>query len=35
MPVAALLVFTLGGFWLCLWKTRWRLFGLLGWPAVS
>lgn len=28
MPMAALLVFTLGGFWLLLWKGRWRLYGL-------
>ncbi len=33
MPVAALILFTLGGLWLCLWKTRWRLFGLLGMAA--
>jgi competence protein ComEC len=30
MPVSALIVFTLGGFWLLLWKTRWRLWGLSG-----
>jgi len=28
MPVSALIVFTLGGFWLLLWKGRWRLWGL-------
>ena len=28
MPVSALIVFTLGGFWLLLWKGRWRLYGL-------
>jgi competence protein ComEC len=30
IPVAALLVFTLGGCWLCLWRTRWRLLGVAG-----
>ena len=33
MPASALAVFTLGGFWLCLWKTRWRLWGLAGMAA--
>jgi len=28
MPISALIVFTLGGFWLLLWKQRWRLWGL-------
>lgn len=28
MPVSALAVFTLGGFWLLLWRRRWRLWGL-------
>jgi competence protein ComEC len=30
MPVTALVVFTLGGLWLCLWRRRWRLWGLVG-----
>jgi competence protein ComEC len=30
VPIASLIVFTLGGFWLCLWRTPWRLFGLVG-----
>jgi competence protein ComEC len=29
-PLAALLSTTLGGLWLCLWRTPWRRFGLLG-----
>ena len=33
MPVAALVVFTLGGLWLCLWTGRWRLCGLAGMAA--
>lgn len=28
MPVWGLIVFTLGGLWLCLWKRPWRLWGL-------
>lgn len=28
MPVSALILFSLGGFWLLLWKGRWRLWGL-------
>lgn len=28
MPVWGLVVATLGGLWLCLWRTRWRLAGL-------
>jgi len=28
MPVWGLIVFSLGGLWLCLWRTRWRLLGL-------
>ena len=28
MPVEALILFTLGGFWLLLWKGKWRLWGL-------
>lgn len=27
LPVWGLAVFTLGGAWLCLWRTRWRLWG--------
>lgn len=30
MPVGALIVFTLGGAWLCLWRGRWRLLGIAG-----
>lgn len=33
MPVSAMIVFTLGGFWLLLWKGRWRLYGLTGMAA--
>lgn len=33
MPVAALLVFTLGGLWLCLGRSVWRLCGLAGMAA--
>ncbi len=28
MPAAALVAFTLGGLWLCLWQARWRLAGI-------
>ncbi|MBX3500971.1 MAG: ComEC family competence protein [Alphaproteobacteria bacterium] len=30
MPGASLWLLTLGGLWLCFWRTRWRWFGLLG-----
>jgi competence protein ComEC len=30
MPVPALVTFSLGGLWLCLWKRSWRLIGLAG-----
>jgi competence protein ComEC len=30
LPPLALVVFTLGAFWLCLWRTRWRRLGLIG-----
>lgn len=33
MPVTALVVFTLGGLWLCLWPGGWRLCGLAGMAA--
>ena len=29
-PLAALLATVLGGLWLCLWRTSWRRFGLIG-----
>jgi competence protein ComEC len=29
MPFAALMLVTLGGLWVCLWKTRWRFLGLI------
>ena len=29
MPVWGLIVFSLGGLWLCLWRRSWRLWGLL------
>jgi len=29
-PLAALVATVLGGLWLCLWRTAWRRFGLLG-----
>ncbi len=29
MPGASLWLLTLGGLWLCLWRTRWRLWGLV------
>jgi competence protein ComEC len=28
MPVWSLVLVTLGGLWLCLWRTRWRYFGI-------
>ncbi|WP_158240504.1 ComEC/Rec2 family competence protein [Telmatospirillum siberiense] len=34
MPVSALVLFTLGGFWLLLWRRRWRLWGLAGMAAA-
>lgn len=34
IPVSALVLFTVGGLWLCLWKTRWRLWGLAGMAAA-
>jgi competence protein ComEC len=30
MPVSALVVFTAGGLWLCLWRTGWRWWGVAG-----
>lgn len=33
MPMEALIVITLGGLWLILWRRRWRLFGLIGMAA--
>lgn len=30
MPTAGLVAVTIGGLWLCLWRGRWRLFGILG-----
>ncbi|CAK0743948.1 competence protein ComEC [uncultured Gammaproteobacteria bacterium] len=30
MPVAGLVLITLGGLWLMLWQTSWRLWGLVG-----
>ncbi len=33
MPMPALVLFTLGGFWLVLWRRRWRLWGLAGMSA--
>jgi competence protein ComEC len=30
MPPLALVAFTLGGLWLCLWRQRWRRYGLIG-----
>jgi competence protein ComEC len=32
MPIAGLLLITIGGLWLCLWLRRWRLLGL---PAIA
>lgn len=29
MPAWSIVLVTLGGLWLCLWRTRWRYFGLL------
>ena len=29
LPLAGLLLFTAGGLWLCLWRLRWRLWGLV------
>lgn len=34
MPVSALVLFTLGGSWLVLWRRRWRLWGLAGMAAA-
>ncbi len=34
MPISALLLFTLGGFWLVLWRRPWRLWGLAGMAAA-
>jgi len=34
MPVSALIVFTLGGLWLCLWRQPWRLWGLAAMAAA-
>jgi competence protein ComEC len=28
MPIWGLVLATVGGLWLCLWRTRWRLFGI-------
>jgi competence protein ComEC len=33
MPVSAVVLFSLGGLWLCLWKTQWRLLGLAAMAA--
>jgi competence protein ComEC len=33
LPPAALAIFTLGAFWLCLWRTGWRRLGLVGMAA--
>lgn len=30
LPTAGLVLISLGGLWLCLWRTRWRLAGLAG-----
>jgi competence protein ComEC len=30
IPQAAFLAMALGGLWLCIWQTRWRLLGLIG-----
>ena len=30
MPMAGLVAIALGGLWLCLWRRRWRLVGLVG-----
>lgn len=34
MPISALILFALGGLWLCLWRRRWRLLGLAGMAAA-
>jgi competence protein ComEC len=34
MPVSALVLFTLGGLWLCLWRQPWRLWGLAPMAAA-
>ena len=34
MPVAGAIAAAAGGLWLCLWQTRWRLFGLTGLVAA-
>ncbi|MDX1541617.1 MAG: ComEC/Rec2 family competence protein, partial [Geminicoccaceae bacterium] len=31
-PLAAVVIMTLGGLWLCLWQQPWRRYGLLGLP---
>jgi competence protein ComEC len=33
IPAGALALFTFGALWLCLWRQRWRLFGLAGMAA--
>jgi len=33
MPISALVLFSLGGSWLVLWRRRWRLWGLAGMAA--
>ncbi len=33
MTMAGLAMFALGGLWLCLWRQRWRYFGLVGMAA--
>jgi competence protein ComEC len=33
LPMAGMVVFTFGGLWLCLWRSGWRLFGLLAMAA--
>lgn len=30
MPTAGLIAVTVGGLWLCLWRGRWRLWGIIG-----
>jgi len=30
MPIVGVAAMTLGGLWLCLWRSRWRLFGGVG-----
>lgn len=34
MPTAGAVAAAAGGLWLCLWRTRWRLFGLAGLAAA-